>query len=316
MELKYGCNPHQQAKVDGLDPCLTVVNGNPSFINFLDALGSWQLVRELTSTLDLCAAASFKHTSPAGVAIAHDPTLAYMRARSSDRKSSFGDFIAISGLVDRPLAKYIKSQVSDGIIAGAYTDEALDILKKKKNGSYVIFQIDPEYQGPSTETREVMGFCFTQQTNQTPVTKVLFENVVTKRKEIPDDVLRTLQVATITLKYTQSNSVCIAYDNHVIGVGAGQQSRIDCVSLACQKANQWFDTEFLLPPCTELTPIDEICLASDAFFPFKDSIEVAAGAGISYISQPGGSIRDQEVTDTANRYGMLMCHTGLRCFTH
>ncbi len=386
LELKYGCNPHQiPARLVLPDPSpLRVLNGNPSYINVLDALGAWQLADELRLATGRCSAASFKHTSPAGAAIArpisdalrasqflpdHDLSevaTAYVRARGGDRMSSFGDVAAVSDRVDRLLAEVLKREVSDLIIAPDFEPDALAILKSKKKGGYLIFQIDPDYEPPEIERREFFGFQLEQKRNNMKIGPSLFENVVTSSTSIPTEVLETLTVATIAVKYTQSNSVCIAFDGQVIGVGAGQQSRIHCTRLACDKADKWFlqqhpktlalkfdeqvnrttranviDQYLLWEQLSEpereamvsgfIEPPDpiskqerkewigtfrDVCLSSDAFIPFSDNIDRANGSNVKYIAQAGQSLRDQEVTEAAERYGMTMVHTGLRCFLH
>jgi phosphoribosylaminoimidazolecarboxamide formyltransferase/IMP cyclohydrolase len=387
IELKYGCNPHQRpasVSFPGRKAPLRVLNGTPSYINILDALGAWQLVRELRQATGKPSAASFKHTSPAGAAVAQplDETFcrsqmlpeeplspiatAYARARGGDRMSSFGDAIAVSDEVDVSLAHLIRREVSDLIIAPAYEAEAIDILKGKRGGGYRIFQIDPDYQPPETESRELFGFTLSQQRNTARINADLFHNVVTQQKLIPDTALETLIVATIALKYTQSNSVCVAYHGQVIGSGAGQQSRVHCTRLACDKADKWLlqqhprvlglvfvdgltraertnvVDQFLLweelaeaerqaaqaqlkhmpePLSAEegqawIERFDGVCLSSDAYFPFRDSIDRASRSKVQYIAQPGGSLRDDEVTAAADQYGMVMAHTGLRLFLH
>ncbi len=386
IKLKYGLNPHQgQARVvmDKGAP-LQVLNGNPSYINVLDALSAWQLVRDLKAATGKAAAASFKHVSPAGAAVARplsdsfrrsqflpeeelSPVAqAYARARGGDRLSSFGDFVAVSETVDASLARIIGREVSDGIIAPGYEPGALADLKAKVKGSYRIFQIDPSYEAPAVEYRDAFGLRLEEERNTAQITTDLFEKVVTAKKDIPADVLETLLVATITLKYTQSNNVCIAYDGQVIGNGAGQQSRVHCVRLACSKAEKWLlqqhprvlglkfkdglmraemtnvVDQFLLydelsdaekaqmmaglaeepePLSAEerrecIAGFDGICLSSDAFFPFRDSIDRASRTNVQYIAQPGGSLRDDLVVEAADQYGMAMAVTGLRLFTH
>ena len=386
IKLKYGLNPHQgRARVvmEGKAP-LKVLNGNPSYINVLDALQSWQLVRELRAATGLPAAASFKHVSPAGAAVARplseefrrsqflpDEDLspvaqAYARARGSDRLSSFGDFVAVSETVDISLARLIGREVSDGIIAPGFERDALDVLKAKVKGAYRILQIDPSYDPPALEYRDAFGLRLEEERNAARITPELFGKVVTKKKRIPADVLQTLLVATITLKFTQSNNVCVAYDGQVIGNGAGQQSRVHVVRLACGKAEKWLlqqhprvlglkfrrglmraektnvVDQFLLWDelsdaerdqmraglAEEPEPLSAaerrawisrfggICLSSDAFFPFRDSIDRASRTNVQYIVQPGGSLRDEPVIEAADQYGMVMAVTGLRLFTH
>jgi phosphoribosylaminoimidazolecarboxamide formyltransferase/IMP cyclohydrolase len=362
---------------------ITVLNGSPGYINLLDALNSWQLVRELKSALGLPAAASFKHVSPAGVAIGaplsnvlkkiyfvDDTELsplatAYARARGADRLCSFGDFIALSDTVDVPTAKLIAREVSDGVIAPAYEPAALKILKAKKQGKYGVIQIDTAYEPPATETRDVFGIRFEHRRHDRLVTPSDFTNIVTAKTDLPAAALRDLTLAWITLKYTQSNSVCFVTDGQAIGVGAGQQSRIHCVRLAGQKADLWFlrqhpavlnlpfkagikrpdrdnaIDQFLRDDVTQnektdwanvftslpqqltldekqqwLSKLNDVTLGSDAFFPFRDSIDRAAASGVKYVLEPGGSTRDDVVTQAANEYGMTMIFSGVRLFHH
>jgi AICAR transformylase/IMP cyclohydrolase PurH len=363
---------------------LEVLNGAPSFINVLDALGAWQLVRELRRATGLAAAASFKHVSPAGAAVAGrlddafrrsqmlpDVDLspvanAYARARGGDRMSAFGDAVAVSETVDMSLARLLRREVSDLIVAPAYDLEALALLRRKRGGRYLVLRIDPTYDPPPMESRDVFGFTLTQKRNTAPVDAALFENVVSARCELPGEALQTLIVATIALKYAQSNSVCVAYQGQVIGIGVGQQSRVHCTRLACDKADKWFmqqhprvlDLAFkpglgrpaktnavdqfllwdqlaeaertvlrdaLLELPAPLTPqeraewidgFEGVCFSSDAFFPFRDSIDRASRSNVQYVAHPGGSLRDNEVTAAADQYGMVMVHTGLRCFLH
>ncbi len=386
IDLKYGLNPHQgsaRVMMDEAAP-LELLNGNPGYINILDALASWQLVRELAEATGAAAAASFKHVSPAGAAVDRPLTeefrrsqflpdedlspaaRAYVRARGADRLSSFGDFVAVSQTVDRSLARVLGREVSDGIIAPGYEGKALSALKSKKKGGYRIFQIDPDYRPPEMEHRDVFGMRLEEERNTAPITPELFEDVVVGDAELPPEVLQTLIVATITLKYTQSNNVCVALDGQVIGNGAGQQSRVHCTRLACSKADKWLlqqhprvlglsfkedlmraektnvVDQFLLwedlseaerqqvsaaltqkpVPLTEAEREDwiggyeGICMSSDAFFPFRDSIDRASRTNVQYIAQPGGSLRDESVTAAAEEYGMWMCHTDLRLFLH
>jgi len=386
LELRYGMNPHQKpARVyvnQGAMP-IRVLNGQPGFINLLDALNSWQLVRELRQALHLPAAASFKHVSPAGTAVSTplSDTLrqayfvesaelsplatAYARARGADRISSFGDWVALSDTVDVPTAQLIKREVSDGVIAPGYEPEALQILQQKKGGGYRILQIDPDYEPPELEQREVFGITMVQQRNTAVPTPADLQNIVTQNQNLPQSAIRDLIIALITLKYTQSNSVCYAYDGQVIGVGAGQQSRIHCTRLAGSKADTWFlhqhprvlalpfrsklsrpekdnaIDQFLLEQLTpaeeaawlekftavpqRLTPNEKqawisqyngITLGSDAFFPFRDSIDRARQSSVSYVAQPGGSLRDDAVIEACNEYGMVMIMTGTRLFHH
>lgn len=387
IPLRYGANPQQTpARVcmpSDADLPIAILNGAPGYINLLDALNAWQLVRELKDALDLPAAASFKHVSPAGVAVATplSDTLkktyfvddlelsplatAYARARGADRLCSFGDFIALSDRVDESAARLIAREVSDGVIAPAYEPAALDILKSKKQGKYVIIQIDPSYEPPITETREVFGVRFEQRRHDRLVTPADFTNIVTVQKDLPPSAMRDLALAWITLKYTQSNSVCFVANGQAIGVGAGQQSRIHCVRLAAQKADLWFlrqhpsvldlpfksgikrpdrdnaidqflrddvtpneksawneifaQTPRQLPPDEKhewLSKLDSVTCGSDAFFPFRDSIDRAATSGVRYVLEPGGSTRDQAVIQAANEYGMTMIFSGVRLFHH
>lgn len=389
--LKYGCNPNQKpARIfmsDGSDLPVEIVNGRPGYINFLDALNSWQLVHELKNSLHLPAAASFKHVSPtsAAVGIPMDEKLkkacfvddmeglddsplatAYARARGTDRMSSFGDWAALSDTCDAATAKLLKREVSDGVIAPDFTPEALEILKQKKKGNYNIVKIDPDYVPEELERKQVFGITFEQKRNDYAVKPEDFTNIVTKNKDLPESARRDLVVALITLKYTQSNSVAYAQDGQAIGVGAGQQSRIHCTRLAGQKADFWHlrqsDRVLNLPfkedlrradrdntidiylgneymdvlrdgewqkwfteqpkPFTEeekrayLDSISGVALGSDAFFPFGDNIERAHKSGVSYIAEPGGSIRDDHVIETCDKYGMAMAFTGMRLFHH
>jgi len=384
--LKYGCNPHQsKARVftkSGNLP-FKVLNGQPGYINLLDALNSWQLVKELKSALNLPAAASFKHVSPAGAAVGLplNETLkkvyfvenmelspiatAYARARGADRMSSFGDWVALSDVVDESTALVLKREVSDGIIAPGYESDALQILKQKKKGKYIIIEIDTNYNPPDIESREVYGITFEQNRNNFQIIREILNNVVTKNKDIPSSAGRDLLVATIALKFTQSNSVCLAFDGQVIGAGAGQQSRIHCTRLACSKAERWFlrqhpkvlemkfkkgvtrpekinaIEQFLEEELTQaereawqtrfetvpepitrkekdewIKNLKDASLSSDAFFPFRDNIDRASRSGVKYIIQPGGSIKDADVIDAANDYGMVMIISGVRLFHH
>jgi len=387
LPLRYGTNPQQApARVfmkDGSDLPIMVLAGSPGYINLLDAMNSWQLVRELKSALGLPAAASFKHVSPSGAAVATplSATLkrvyfvddielsplatAYARARGADRLCSFGDFIALSDTVDVPTARLIAREVSDGVIAPAYEPAALEILKNKKQGKYTIVQIDPAYEPPALETRDVFGITFEQSHHDRLVTPADFTNIVTERRDLPPDAIRDLTLAWITLKYTQSNSVCFVTDGQTIGVGAGQQSRIHCVRLAGQKADLWrlrqhpyvLDLpfkhnikrpdrdnaidQFLRDDITPnektswsdifvqtprqltldekrewLSKLDSVTLGSDAFFPFRDSIDRAAVSGVKNVLEPGGSARDNAVIQAANEYGMTMVFSGVRLFHH
>ena len=391
LQLKYGCNPNQKPSriymANGDDLPVTVLNGRPGYINFLDALNSWQLVKELKEATGMVCAASFKHVSPTCAALGlklndklkracfvddikglDDSPLAcaYARARGTDRLSSYGDFIALSDVCDELTAKLIKREVSDGVIAPGYSEEALKILKEKKKGSYNIIQIDPVYECAPLETKMVYGISFEQGHNDLKITKDLFNNIVTQNKDLPEEAIKDLIVALITLKYTQSNSVAYAYDGQAIGVGAGQQSRIHCTRLAGSKADTWFlrqhDKVLNLPfkkgisrtdrdnlvdayinkneedicaeenwpkyftkrpePFTKeemaeyLKNIDHVSLGSDAFFPFGDNIERGHRSGARYVAQPGGSIRDDDVIATCDKYDMVMCFTGIRLFQH
>ena len=389
LELKYGCNPNQKPSriymEDGSDLPVTVLNGKPGYINFLDAFNGWQLVKELKAATGLPAATSFKHVSPAGAAVGlplseveskiywvddlgelSPLACAYARARGADRMSSFGDFISLSDVCDESTARIIKREVSDGVIAPGYTDEALAILKAKKNGNYNVIQIDPDYVPAPIEHKQVFGITFEQGRNELKIDDELLSNVVTDNKEIPESAKIDLAIALITLKYTQSNSVCFAKGGQAIGIGAGQQSRIHCTRLAGSKADNWFLRQspqvMNLPFVDNIRRADrdntidlyigedymdvlaegewqkffkekppvftreekrawldqntDVALGSDAFFPFGDNIERAAKSGVSYIAEPGGSIRDDNVIETCNRFGMAMAFTGMRLFHH
>jgi AICAR transformylase/IMP cyclohydrolase PurH len=386
--LKYGCNPNQKParifmKNNGELP-LQVLNGRPGYINFLDALNSWQLVKELKQATGLPSAASFKHVSPAGAAVGAElsDTMrkicfvddldltplagAYAMARGADRMSSYGDFAALSDVCDKETALLLKREVSDGVIAPGYTGEALEILKTKRRGTYNIVQIDPNYKPEPVEHKDVFGVTFEQGRNESPINESLLKNIVTKNKNIPADAKRDLLISLITLKYTQSNSVCYVKDGKTIGVGAGQQSRIHCTRLAGNKADVWLLRQhpkvmalpfkpgihrpdrdnaidvYISDDCMDvladgvweqsftkkpepLTRDEErqwlarqsgVALGSDAFFPFGDNIERAHKSGVSYIAQPGGSIRDDNVIETCDKYGIAMAFTGLRLFHH
>ena len=387
LELKYGCNPNQKpARIfmkEGELP-VTVLNGKPGYINFLDALNSWQLVKELKQATGLPAAASFKHVSPAGAALGLplDDTLkkmyfceglelsplacAYARARGADRMSSFGDWIALSDVCDESTAKVIQHEVTDGIIAPGYTDEALAILKTKKKGNYNVVQIDPNYEPAPIETRHIYGITFQQGYNNFEINESLLDNIVTENKELPEAARHDLLLALLTLKYTQSNSVCYVKNGQTIGVGAGQQSRIHCTRLAGSKADNWMlrqhpkvlglqfvdnirrpnrdnaidvyisdeyedvlaegvwqETFKVKPePLTReekkawIAQMHGVSVGSDAFFPFGDNVERARKSGVEYIAQPGGSIRDDNVIETCNKYGIVMAFTGMRLFHH
>ncbi len=308
MELKYGLNPNQKyAFIESVTDELPfkLLNGKPGYINLLDALNSWQLVKEADEVLCKPAAASFKHVSPAGAAVGNSPLHAYRKARLTDPVSSFGDFIAVSRLVDKDCAEYMKTIVSDGIIAPEYTTDAVEILSAKKKGNFIVLQMDKDYVPPKTESREIYGVKLTQSRNDTILNKEnLLHTVVTDEKEVPDSVVEDLLLASITLKYTQSNSIGYAQNGMMLGIGAGQQSRIDCTRLAGKKT--WYNR----------TLLSNLSLASDAFFPFRDNIDVAGSYGVKYIVQAGGSIRDQEVIDAANGYNMVMFFSNVRLFHH
>ncbi len=389
LQLKYGCNPNQKpSKIfmqDGKELPVEVLNGKPGYINFLDAFNSWQLVRELKAATGLPAAASFKHVSPAGAAVATElsDTLkkiyfvddlelspiasAYAMARGADRMSSYGDWVALSDVCDVQTAKLLQREVSDGIIAPGYTPEALEVLKTKRKGSYNVVKIDPDYVPAPIEHKDVFGITFEQGRNELKIDEeMLMQNIVTKNKELTEEGKRDLLIALITLKYTQSNSVCYAKGGQAIGVGAGQQSRIHCTRLAGNKADIWYlrqhpkvmnlpfvdnirrpdrdntidvyisdDYEDVLAdgtwelffktkpePLTKeekkewLATLKGVSLGSDAFFPFGDNIERAKRSGVEFVAQPGGSIRDDNVIDTCDKYGMTMCFTGIRLFHH
>ena len=388
LELKYGCNPNQKPSrifmEDGSELPVTVLNGRPGYINFMDALNSWQLVKELKAATGLPSAASFKHVSPAGAAVGlplsdverkiyftGDGELsplacAYARARGADRMSSYGDFAALSDICDADTANLLKPEVSDGVIAPGYTEEALAILKTKKKGNYNVLQMDESYRPNPIEHKQVFGITFEQGRNEIVIDESAVSNIVTENKNLPAEAKRDLIIALITLKYTQSNSVAYAKNGQVIGVGAGQQSRVHCVRLAGDKADHW-----LLRQCPKVLnlPFREdirrpdrdnaidvyigneymdvlrdgawqnffteqpsvfteeekrawldqstgVSLGSDAFFPFGDNIERAHKSGVSYVAEPGGSIRDDNVIETANRYGMVMAFNGIRLFHH
>ena len=389
LELKYGCNPNQKPSriyMENGELPIQVLNGKPGYINFLDAFNGWQLVSELKKATGLPAATSFKHVSPAGAAVGlplsaverkiywvDDMDMeftplanAYARARGADRMSSFGDFISLSDVCDKATAMIIKREVSDGVIAPGYTDEALEILKAKKKGNYNVIQINPDYVPAPIEHKEVFGITFEQGRNELVIDEHFFDNVLTDNKEIPDAAKRDLAIAMITLKYTQSNSVCYVKDGQAIGIGAGQQSRIHCTRLAGQKADNWWlrqspkvlglqfldkigradrdnaidlyigedymdvladgawENIFKVKP--EVFTAEEkrawldkntnVALGSDAFFPFGDNIERAHRSGVAYVAQPGGSIRDDNVIETCNKYNMAMAFTGIRLFHH
>ena len=391
FELKYGCNPNQKpSKIfmkDGSELPIEILCGRPGYINFLDAFNSWQLVKELKEATGLPCATSFKHVSPTSAAVGlplsdvlkkacfvddiegldESPlACAYARARGTDRMSSFGDWVALSDVCDKTTALILKREVSDGIIAPGYTDEALEILKTKKKGNYNIVKIDESFVPDPIEQKQVFGITFQQGRNNFEINRELLSNVVTANKDLPESAARDLMIALITLKYTQSNSVCFAYDGQAIGVGAGQQSRIHCTRLAGNKADIWhlrqhpkvlnlpflptlgrpdrdntidvyisdesddvlaegrwqnYFTERPEPLTAEekkayLSSITGVSVGSDAFFPFGDNIERARKSGVTYVAEPGGSIRDDNVIEACDRYGMVMCFTGMRLFHH
>ncbi len=389
FQLKYGCNPNQKpARIfmkDGSDLPLEVLNGRPGYINFLDAFNSWQLVKELKAATGRPCAASFKHVSPAGVAVAKELTevdrhiyfvdetaeispiaSAYIRARGADRLCSYGDWVALSDECDAATATYLKYEVSDGIIAPGFTPEALEILKTKKKGAYNVVKIDPDYAAAPIETKDVFGITFEQGHNDFEINEGLLENIVSENKDLPQDAKIDLIVALITLKYTQSNSVVYAKDGQAIGIGAGQQSRIHCTRLAGSKADNWWMRQhpkvmglqfvegigratrdnaidvytsdeyedvlaegewqktFTVKPevltreerAAWIAEAKGLALASDAFFPFGDNVERARKSGVAYIAEPGGSIRDDNVIEVANKYNMTVCFTGMRLFHH
>ncbi|MDE6737735.1 MAG: phosphoribosylaminoimidazolecarboxamide formyltransferase [Lachnospiraceae bacterium] len=390
LELKYGCNPNQKPSriymADGSELPIKVLNGKPGYINFLDAFNGWQLVKELKKATGLPAATSFKHVSPAGAAVGLPLTdvekkiywvddldmeftplaNAYARARGADRMSSFGDFISLSDVCDVATAKIIKREVSDGVIAPGYEPEALEILKAKKKGGYNVIEIDENYVPAPVEVKQVYGISFEQGRNELKIDDEFFNNIVTESKDMPEQAKIDLAIAMITLKYTQSNSVCYVKGGQAIGIGAGQQSRIHCTRLAGSKADNWFLRQS--PKVLELQFVDgigradrdnsidlyigedymdvlaegawqkifkvkpevftreekrawldqmsDVALGSDAFFPFGDNIERAHKSGVKYVAQPGGSVRDDNVIETCNKYGMTMCFTGIRLFHH
>ena len=387
LELKYGCNPNQKPSrvyMESGDLPFKVLNGKPGYINLLDAMNSWQLVQELKEATGLPAASSFKHVSPAGAAVAvplsdalkqayfvegielSPVATAYIRARGADRMSSYGDFVALSDPCDAQTASFLQREVSDGIIAPAYSEAALEILKTKRKGSYLVIQMDPSYVPAEKETKTVFGVTFEQKRNDVAITEDCLKDIVTKNKDLPDDAKRDLLLSLITLKYTQSNSVCYAKDGQAIGIGAGQQSRVHCTRLAGNKADIWYLRQspqvlslpfksdvrrpdrdnaidvYLSDECMDLLGTDEwkriftekppvflpeekakwlktatgVALGSDAFFPFGDNIERAHKSGVSYVAQSGGSIRDDNVIETADKYGMFMAMTHIRLFHH
>ncbi len=389
LELKYGCNPNQKPSriyMENGELPIKVLSGKPGYINFLDAFNGWQLVKELKEATGLAAAASFKHVSPAGAAVGlplsevekkiywvedmefeFTPLAnAYARARGADRMSSFGDFISLSDVCDKATAMIIKREVSDGVIAPGFEPEALEILKAKKNGNYNVIEIDSSYEPEALEKKQVFGITFEQGRNELKIDEAFFSNIVTENKELTEQAKIDLAISMITLKYTQSNSVCYVKDGQAIGIGAGQQSRIHCTRLAGQKADNWFlrqsekvlnlkfvdgirradrdnaidlyigedymdvlsdgAWEAIFKEKPEVFTKEEkrawldqmtgVTLGSDAFFPFGDNIERAHKSGVLYVAQPGGSIRDDHVIDTCNKYGMVMSFTGLRLFHH
>ena len=387
LELKYGCNPNQKPArifMESGDLPLQVLNGKPGYINFMDALNSWQLVRELKAATGLPAAASFKHVSPAGAAVGTELTdverkiyfaegmelspiaSAYVKARGADRLCSYGDWAALSDVCDEQTARYLALEVSDGVIAPGYTDKALEILRTKRKGGYNVVQINPAYVPKAIEHKDVFGITFEQGRNNFEISSALLENIVTENKTLPEAAKRDLVLSLITLKYTQSNSVCYVKDGQAIGVGAGQQSRIHCTRLAGGKADNWllrqhpkvlalpflpgihrpdrdnaidvyisdeyedvlaegvWQNTFTERP--QVLTVEEkkawiarqtgVSVGSDAFFPFGDNVERARKSGVSYIAQPGGSIRDDHVINTCNKYGIVMAFTGMRLFHH
>ncbi len=389
LELKYGCNPNQKPSRifmrGGMELPITVLCGRPGYINFMDALNGWQLVKELKEATGLPAATSFKHVSPAGAAVGLplSDTLkkiywvedmgelsplacAYARARGADRMSSFGDFISLSDVCDVDTAKLIKREVSDGVIAPGYEPEALELLKSKLGGNSDVIQIDPDYVPEEIERKQVFGVVFEQGRNNLKIDRELLSNVVTENRELPDSAKIDLMISLITLKYTQSNSVCYVKDGQAIGIGAGQQSRVHCTRLAGSKADNWFlrqapqvlnlpfvDTikradrdnaidVYIGDDCMDvladgrwerifkekppvftreekrawLDQMTDVALGSDAFFPFGDNIDRAYKSGVKYVAQPGGSVRDDQVIETCNQYGMVMAFTGIRLFHH
>lgn len=387
LELKYGCNPNQKpAKIfmkNGELP-ITILNGRPGYINLLDAFNSWQLVKELKQATGLKAAASFKHVSPAGAAVSiplddtlkkiyfvegielTDMATAYIRARGADRMSSYGDFVALSDECDKQTAEFLSREVSDGIIAPSYSEEALEILKKKRKGTYLVIKMDPDYEPEKQEVKQVYGVCFEQGRNDLKISEELFKDIPTKNKNFTKEAKIDMIISLITLKYTQSNSVCYVKDGQAIGIGAGQQSRIHCTRLAGNKADIWYlrqNPKVLNLPFKEdvrradrdnaidvyiseehddilkdgewqrvftekpevftkeeqkewLKTQTGVTLGSDAFFPFGDNIERAHKSGVKYIAQPGGSVRDDHVISTCDKYEMAMCFTGVRLFHH
>jgi phosphoribosylaminoimidazolecarboxamide formyltransferase/IMP cyclohydrolase len=324
LQLKYGCNPNQKPSrifmEDGSDLPITVLNGTPGYINFMDALNGRQLVRELREATGKPSATSFKHVSPAGAAVCDTLVSAYEKARNADPLSSYGDFIALSDKCDVATAEFIKPLVSDGIIAPDYDADALEILSSKRKGGYTVIKIDPDYVpaqdsgGFSTERRQIYGVTFEQGRNDLRIDKTMLENIVTANKDLPESAKTDLIIALITLKYTQSNSVAYACNGVAIGIGAGQQSRVACTRLAGDKTDDWFKRNF--DSASLATAQTGVSVASDAFFPFADNIERARESGVSYIAQPGGSIRDDEVIAACDEFGIAMAFTGVRLFHH
>jgi phosphoribosylaminoimidazolecarboxamide formyltransferase/IMP cyclohydrolase len=311
LELKYGCNPNQKPSrifMQNGELPIEILNGKPGYINFMDALNGWQLVKELKAAAGSPAATSFKHVSPAGAAVGGSICEAYEKARGADPGASYGDFIALSDTCDVKTAEFIKPCVSDGIIAPDYEPEALEILRSKRKGSYNIIKIDVDYIPEPIERRDIFGITFEQGRNELVIDKSMLNNVVTAAKEIPESAKTDLVIALITLKYTQSNSVAYAYGGAALGIGAGQQSRIACTRLAGDKADAWFSRMKLKQ--------ENLAVASDAFFPFADNIERLAESGVKFIAQPGGSIRDDEVIEACDKYGIAMAFTGIRLFHH
>jgi AICAR transformylase/IMP cyclohydrolase PurH len=311
LELKYGCNPNQKPSrifAENGELPIEILNGKPGYINFMDALNGWQLVKELKTATGKPAATSFKHVSPAGAAIAPSICEAYEKARGADPGSSYGDFIALSDTCDVKTAEFVKACVSDGIIAPDYEPEALEVLRSKRKGSYNVIKIDVNYVPELIEKRQIYGITFEQGRNELEINDTFLQNIVTENKAIPDSARIDLITALITLKYTQSNSVAYAFDGTAIGIGAGQQSRIACTKLAGDKTDEWFSRTGIKQ--------EGLAVASDAFFPFADNIERLQKSGVKYIAQPGGSIRDDEVIAACNQYGIAMAFTGVRLFHH
>jgi len=316
LQLKYGCNPNQKPSriyAESGELPIEVLNGTPGYINFMDALNGYQLVRELREATGLPAATSFKHVSPAGAAVSETLADAYKKARDADPLSSYGDFIALSDKCDVVTANLIKPLVSDGVIAPDYEPEALKILSSKRKGGYTVIKIAPDYKPAPIERRQIYGITFEQGRNELKIDKSMLENIVTQKKDISDAAKTDLVIALITLKYTQSNSVAYAYNGVAIGIGAGQQSRVACTRLAGDKADDWFNRQGITEESAFKTGVS---VASDAFFPFADNIDRARESGVAYIAQPGGSIRDDEVIAACDKYGIAMAFTGIRLFHH